>query len=294
MKYINNHFYDLQKKTDLIFDVGMHMGEDTDYYLKKGFRVVGFEANPDLIKYCSERFCNAIKDNKLIIIEGAIVDDDYLKSGCKTITFYKNNDITFFGSVDSSWAFTHSENYKITKIEVPVVSFDTCLENFGIPYYMKIDIEGLDYVCLNFLSKYLNRPSYVSIESEILDISKLQNEIDILYNLGYIEFKAIQQSTIDKQVLHNPPGEGIYVNHQFEPGSSGAFGNDLNGKWKSYDEILKEFENIINHRKRFGNDTFLCRTQFRRQIVWCLLNAFGSAAPGWYDTHARHKSFYED
>jgi hypothetical protein len=29
---------------DLIFDVGFHRGEDTDFYLKKGFRVVAVEA----------------------------------------------------------------------------------------------------------------------------------------------------------------------------------------------------------------------------------------------------------
>ncbi len=37
-----------QKYDDLIYDVGMHKGEDADYYLKKGFRVIGFEAIPEL------------------------------------------------------------------------------------------------------------------------------------------------------------------------------------------------------------------------------------------------------
>ena len=34
---------------DLIYDVGMHKGEDTELYLKKGFRVIAFEADPDLV-----------------------------------------------------------------------------------------------------------------------------------------------------------------------------------------------------------------------------------------------------
>ena len=29
----------------IIFDIGMHRGEDTDFYLKKGFTVVGVEVN---------------------------------------------------------------------------------------------------------------------------------------------------------------------------------------------------------------------------------------------------------
>jgi hypothetical protein len=43
-------------KANLIFDVGLHKGEDTDFYLRKGFRVVAFEAHPDLILNCEVRF----------------------------------------------------------------------------------------------------------------------------------------------------------------------------------------------------------------------------------------------
>lgn len=32
----------------LIYDIGAHLGEDTDFYLKKGFKVVAIEANPFL------------------------------------------------------------------------------------------------------------------------------------------------------------------------------------------------------------------------------------------------------
>ncbi len=32
----------------LIYDVGMHNGADTDYYLKKGAKVVSIEADPQL------------------------------------------------------------------------------------------------------------------------------------------------------------------------------------------------------------------------------------------------------
>jgi hypothetical protein len=38
-------------RTNLIFDMGLHKGEDTDFYLRKGFDVVAFEANPFLIEH---------------------------------------------------------------------------------------------------------------------------------------------------------------------------------------------------------------------------------------------------
>ena len=37
------------KHKDLIYDVGMHKGEDTEFYLRKGFRVIAIEADPDLV-----------------------------------------------------------------------------------------------------------------------------------------------------------------------------------------------------------------------------------------------------
>ena len=41
---------------DLIYDVGMHDGDDTAYYLDKGFQVVAVEANPVLVQSGRERF----------------------------------------------------------------------------------------------------------------------------------------------------------------------------------------------------------------------------------------------
>ena len=38
----------IPKHPDLIYDIGQHTGEDTAFYLGKGFRVVAVEANPTL------------------------------------------------------------------------------------------------------------------------------------------------------------------------------------------------------------------------------------------------------
>ena len=79
---------------DLIFDVGMHQGEDTDYYLKRGFRVVGFEANPDLVLENSDKYAAQIGRGELVIVEGAIVGEH---SG-DTVTFYVNEDSSVWGT----------------------------------------------------------------------------------------------------------------------------------------------------------------------------------------------------
>lgn len=51
----------LRLKPDLIFDLGMHHGHDSEYYLKKGFRVVAVEANPLLARKASEWLADWIR-----------------------------------------------------------------------------------------------------------------------------------------------------------------------------------------------------------------------------------------
>ena len=58
----------MPKYSDLIYDVGFHQGEDTAYYLKKGFRVVAFEAHPTWRRHSTavgggSRFCRLPADS---------------------------------------------------------------------------------------------------------------------------------------------------------------------------------------------------------------------------------------
>ena len=74
MMNATSSLYDAQKHPDLIYDVGMHKGEDTEFYLKKGFQVVAFDADPNLVALCRKRFSNIIDQQKLTIVEGAWID----------------------------------------------------------------------------------------------------------------------------------------------------------------------------------------------------------------------------
>jgi hypothetical protein len=147
-------------------------------------------------------------------------------------------------------------------IKVKPVQFEDCLRRFGIPYYAKIDIEGADLVCLRALRLFPQRPSYVSIESEKIDFEKLRQEFDLLEELGYTGFQAIRQDTISPQRVPSRPREGAYAPHS---GASGLFGRELDGAWKTKDEILVEYES-----------------------VFALYRALGDFC--WYDTHAKHCS----
>ena len=57
-------------------DVGVHKGEDTEYYLKKGFQVVGIEANPDLYQSTKDRLESYINTGQLKLLNLAISPED--------------------------------------------------------------------------------------------------------------------------------------------------------------------------------------------------------------------------
>ncbi len=67
---------------DLIFDVGVNRGEDTAFYLAKGYRVVGIEANPDLYSAAEEQFEGFLKAGQLQLLNAAVAAMD------GPITFY--------------------------------------------------------------------------------------------------------------------------------------------------------------------------------------------------------------
>src|SRR5262249_2181338 len=152
------------KDKDLIFDVGLHRGEDTDFYLKKGFRVVAFEANPDLVAHCRERFKTFIAQDRLHIVEGAIVDFADIRFGKSKINFYRNDLGSGWGTIRNDWA---DRNLRAgagsTVVEVNTVDFGSMIQRHGVPHYMKVDIEGCDLICLNALAAFREKPDFVSI-----------------------------------------------------------------------------------------------------------------------------------
>ena len=274
----------MRKQNDFIFDVGMHRGEDADFYLRKGFRVIGFEAEPGLAAHCRARFANEIGAGRLAVIEGAIVENHHVG---ETVRFYKNKDDDVWGTVHQDWA-KRNELFGAPSdaIEVQAVDFAGCLKQYGVPHYLKVDIEGSDAFCLQALLDFDQRPDYISIESEKISFAKLKGEFLLLEKLGYTSFRAIQQQTI--------PGMRTKIHdseYQFENGASGPFGEDLPGKWKSRNQILAQYRLIFLLYRLYGDYGRLNPYRLGRESRKALERISGKPMPGWYDTHAKLASY---
>jgi FkbM family methyltransferase len=253
----------------LIFDIGCHIGEDSDFYLKKGFKVVAVEANPVLCAELRKRFSQQIDNGDFTLIESAIAEHD------GEVTFYVDSKNTIWGTIRSEMADRNAALGAISeKVVVPSITFASLLNQYGIPYYLKIDIEGADQLCLDGLMEFSERPKFVSIESEIASLSNIRLEIRTLEKLGYTKFQIVDQAQIPDQKPPNPALEGMYADHRFDLGSTGLFGNELRGEWLSAAGTLAGYAKIFLRNKMFG---------LSKKIGLRL------APPShglWYDTHA--------
>jgi len=268
---------------DLIFDVGAHKGEDTEFYLKKGYNVVAFEADPELAAHCKHRFRAQIADGRLRLIEGAIAS----ASAGESIVLYKNTRASVWGTINASWAERNAmlgaRSVEITVARVDIVE---AFRTYGIPFYLKVDIEGADHVVLEGLQKFGRRPQYISIEAEKVDFAQLIAELNALRDLGYSRFRAVQQARWRGTRLTTTTRRGEPLDHVFEEGASGPFGDDLPEPWSSYDECIAQYRRVFVLYRLFGEYSTLERLPGGSRLTWLLERLLRRPLPGWYDTHA--------
>ncbi len=262
--------------TDLIFDIGLHRGEDTEFYLGKGFRVVGVEANPALCAEVAERFSHQVASGQLTIVNKAIAE----RSGA--IKFFVNSKFSVWGTVNREWAERNSRlGADSTEVEVEATTMGTLLETFGCPYYVKIDIEGNDLLVLEGLRSSTEKPEYVSIESDKDSFRALRKEISTLAELGYSRFNIVNQHHIIHQESPQQAREGRCFPHKFKDGSSGLFGKELPGRWISADQAIEAYRPVFLRYALTGDDPFVRNKWLRLALRAVRFNA------SWYDTHAK-------
>ncbi|WP_074123929.1 FkbM family methyltransferase [Bradyrhizobium sp. AS23.2] len=162
-----------------IFDIGMYDGTDTEYYLESGFRVVAVEANPELIDGAMQKFCGQVRSGQLILCNAAISENG------------EAVELVLAGTdLGSSSVFRQlvEKMRPIGSIKVPGVTFSDLLERYGVPYYLKIDIEGSDRFCVLSLRPE-TAPRFLSFEVND-DAGEL---IEHAEAIGFKRFKIINQ-----------------------------------------------------------------------------------------------------
>lgn len=259
---------------DLIYDVGAHLGEDSAFYLKLGFRVVAVEANPQLAQKLRERFSKEAAARRFILVEKAIAE----RPG--EIRFFVNDKVSVWGTADLSWAERNERVGAPSRaITVAAVPFADLLREHGMPYYLKVDIEGADRLCIEALASFDERPKYVSIESEGSRWRDLLAEFDALERLGYRRFQVVRQGVHGSGRFLDRSGQPVEA--RFDIHSSGPFGSHLGGRWLTRRQALRRYRWVFLRYRLIADDT-----PFGRLLGKIPLLRRIPDMAGWYDTHA--------
>ena len=272
------------KRADLIIDVGMHRGEDSEFYLAKGFNVVAIEANPSLVAEVRMRLASDIQEGRLRIIEGAIAPT------ADTQRLAVADDVSVWSSLSNEFVERNlAAGTTYRHMDVDGIQFEDVLEEVGIPYFLKIDIEGHDMLCVEALHRFPERPDYISVESNVsvndAPFDRVFDELAQLWTLGYRAFKYLDQSANTSRRCPNPPREGAYVDARFNEASSGPFGEETPQRWLSIDQALRHARQLRWRHRLTGPGGRWSHAMPSR--TYRVVSSLLGRSPAWYDLHAR-------
>jgi FkbM family methyltransferase len=251
---------------DLVYDVGMHNGNDTAFYLHQGYRVIAIEADPVFVEQAKWRFAQEIREGRLTILNIGIGS----QSG--HADFWICDDNSVWSSFDRTVASRDGSRHHALRVQA--AKFKEVLDVYGVPHYLKIDIEGNDGLCVQGLSG-VSLPKYISMEAQCsgnpdtLTESELLMTLDLLRDTGYTRFKLISQvrfwaagnirgpKWLHRVALSTAHGRlcalklgpiampltGRHMlksdGYRFLPGSSGPWGETTPGPWLSYEDARR-------------------------------------------------------
>lgn len=238
----------------LMMDLGAHLGGDSGTYFSKGYRVVAVEAYPPL----AEKLTHNLK----------ITTPGSLQVVCAAITPTGEPTNMFVSSVGD-----HGECHSIFQdrckqplaemISVPGTTVVHLFREYGVPHYLKIDIEGADVVAIRQLKEWARGGHTIQ---QIWDEGQIAPYYDITKSTGKVP------PYISVELSHTHPEEALEM-----MALMGYMGYDrfaLVGQWY--------------HQTIDIDDISYDYTLAQVAAKWFSVSV--AMLPGcWFDLHARHK-----
>lgn len=161
---------------DLVFDIGANLGSYAEIFASLGARVVAFEPNCDCVSHIRRSYGSESID----VVNTAVG----ASAGVATIRLALRSDMS---SMSPDWiqAMQRAQHLKDTvwanQLTVPVITLDSLIEQYGMPKYIKIDVEGSEESVLKGLS---NQPPLLSFEFNTTFRESTSRCLDMLENSG--------------------------------------------------------------------------------------------------------------
>lgn len=141
------------KSGDLCFDVGANIGNRVDPLLLLNAKIVAVEPQISCQKILKSKFGN----NIILVNEGLGekegIEEFYISDASTISSFSKDwiDSVKLGRFKEYSWA---------TKCKVRMTTLDILIDRYGVPAFIKIDVEGYELEVLKGLTKSVNMISY--------------------------------------------------------------------------------------------------------------------------------------
>lgn len=169
---------------ELCFDVGAHLGNNTEAFLRIGARVISIEPQQLCIRKLEERFRGS---EKVVIVPMGVAEREGVMflSICETAST--------ISTFSEKWKTGRFKDYKWeSRAQVEMTTLDALINQFGRPAFCKIDVEGFEYEVIKGLSSRIPAISFEFAKEFIADAERC---MDYLVSLGMREFNLTRGET---------------------------------------------------------------------------------------------------
>ena len=194
----------------LAFDIGVNQAGDARHLLYQGYRVVSVEADPiKYRKHSSDPFFERYRrTGQWTLVNAALTLHSEVG---RNVTFWINLRKPDSSSTDPRLACQGSKPPspdRCIAVQVPTVSCSALIRSFGVPFYLKSDVEGHDDDCFSELPSPKDAwrlPPYVQYEAllPVLGAPAAWRErvpwhaLSLLHKRGYVGFKISNQAQVN-------------------------------------------------------------------------------------------------
>jgi FkbM family methyltransferase len=139
----------LLSKDALVFDIGANVGTMTTIFASLGAKVVAVEPNPD----CARHIELATSRDAVDVLQAAVGE----KNGLAELKVSDRKDK--MSSLSTAWREAVSQGNQDyvgmwnRTLTVPMITLDSLVHRYGLPFYIKIDVEGYEELVLKALSR---------------------------------------------------------------------------------------------------------------------------------------------
>lgn len=176
------HLYsEFIRKGDLCFDVGANIGNRTKLFLEIEAKILCVEPQ----QVCLQHLYKLFKNNRDVIIVAKAITD---REGYAEISICE--EAPELSTLSDKWKNEgrFSKDFKWTTTQkVPTTTLDTLIEQYGLPVFCKIDVEGFEVSILKGLTKPI---PVISFEFTREFFNDTKQCIDLISNLGPVEFNC--------------------------------------------------------------------------------------------------------